>query len=131
MIMAAGNRPLSPHLQIYKPQLTSVLSIFHRGTGVFLSIGIVALVYWLTALSQDPESYASAVAAFGSLTGKLMLLCWSFSFFFHLLNGVRHLFWDAAKGFELSQVYFSGWMVLVGAVMLTTLTWVVFGGGGS
>jgi len=129
--MAAGNRPLSPHLQIYKPQLTSVLSIIHRGTGVFLSIGIVALVYWLTALSQGPDSYASALAVFGSLAGKLMLLCWSFSFFFHLLNGVRHLFWDAGMGFELGQVYSSGWMVLGGSVLLTALTWFAIGGGGS
>ncbi len=129
--MAAGNRPLSPHLQIYRPQLTSVLSIFHRGTGVFLSIGIAALVYWLTALSQGPEPYAGAVAVFGSLPGKLLLLGWAFSFFFHLLNGVRHLFWDAGKGFELSQVYFSGWAVLLGAVALTVVTWFSVGGGGS
>ena len=129
--MAAGNRPLSPHLQIYKPQLTSVLSIVHRGTGVFLSIGIAALVYWLVALSQGPESYAGAAAVFASLPGKLMLLGWAFSFFFHLLNGIRHLFWDAGKGFELSQVYSSGWMVLLGAVALTAVVWFAIGGGGS
>ena len=129
--MAAGNRPLSPHLQIYKPQLTSVLSIVHRGTGVFLSIGIAALVYWLVALSQGPESYAGAAAVIASLPGKLMLLGWAFSFFFHLLNGIRHLFWDAGKGFELSQVYYSGWMVLLGAVALTAVAWFAIGGGGS
>ena len=129
--MAADNRPLSPHLQIYRPQLTSVLSIFHRGTGVFLSIGIVALVYWLTALSQGPDSYASAVAVFVSMPGKLLLLGWTLSFFFHLLNGVRHLFWDAGKGFELSQVYSSGWIVLLGAVALTVVTWFAIGGGES
>ena len=127
--MANDNRPLSPHLQIYKPQLTSVLSILHRITGVLLSLGIVALVYWLSALSQGQESYLHAVAVLASAPAKLLLLGWTLSFFYHLLNGVRHLFWDAGMGFELGQVYASGWMVLVGALALTVVTWIAIGGG--
>jgi len=127
--MAADNRPLSPHLQIYRPQLTSVLSILHRLTGVFLAVGLLALVYWLSALSQGPESYLETTLILGSLPGKLLLLGWSLSFFFHLLNGIRHLFWDAGKGFELSQVYSSGWMVILGAVVLTVVTWFAISGG--
>lgn len=129
--MAADNRPLSPHLQIYRPQLTSVLSILHRLTGVFLAVGLLALVYWLSALSQGPESYLDATRVMGSLPGKLLLLGWALSFFFHLLNGIRHLFWDAGKGFELSQVYSSGWMVILGAVVLTVVTWFAISGGAS
>jgi len=129
--MAADNRPLSPHLQIYRPQLTSVLSILHRLTGVFLAVGLLALVYWLSALSQGPESYLDATLVMGSLPGKLLLLGWALSFFFHLLNGIRHLFWDAGKGFELSQVYSSGWMVILGAVVLTVVTWFAISGGAS
>ena len=127
--MAADNRPLSPHLQIYRPQLTSVLSILHRLTGVFLAVGLLALVYWLSALSQGPESYLETTLILGSLPGKLLLLGWTLSFFFHLLNGIRHLFWDAGKGFELSQVYSSGWIVIFGAVVLTVVTWFAISGG--
>ncbi|MGI9292012.1 MAG: succinate dehydrogenase, cytochrome b556 subunit [Gammaproteobacteria bacterium] len=129
--MAADHRPLSPHLQIYRPQLTSVLSILHRATGVFLALGMLALVYWLSALSQGPESYLAAISFLGSVPGKLLLLGWALSFFFHLLNGIRHLFWDAGKGFELSQVYSSGWMVVFGAVILTAITWFAISGGAS
>lgn len=129
--MAADNRPLSPHLQIYRPQLTSVLSILHRLTGVFLAVGLLALVYWLSAMSQGSESYLGATLIMGSLPGKLLLLGWALSFFFHLLNGIRHLFWDAGKGFELSQVYSSGWMVILGAVVLTVVTWFAISGGAS
>jgi succinate dehydrogenase / fumarate reductase cytochrome b subunit len=103
----------------------------HRLTGVFLAVGLLALVYWLSALSQGPESYLDATRVMGSLPGKLLLLGWALSFFFHLLNGIRHLFWDAGKGFELSQVYSSGWMVILGAVVLTVVTWFAISGGAS
>ena len=122
--MATTDRPLSPHLQIYKPQLTAVLSIAHRASGVFLVIGTLLLVYWLIALAQGPESYAQAQAFFGSVLGRLILLPWVFALFYHLCNGVRHLMWDMGAGFEIATVYTSGKIVVVAAIVLTLI---VFG----
>jgi len=118
------NRPISPHLQIYKPQLTSVLSITHRATGVFLSLGIPLFVYWVWSLEQGPEAYATARAFIGSVFGRALLFFWSFAFFYHLCNGIRHLFWDIGKGFELPDVYRSGWLVVGVSAGITLLTWV-------
>lgn len=129
--MATGNRPLSPHLQVYRPQITSVLSILHRVTGVILSLGILVLVYWLTSLAGGEAAYGSAVAVLGSGPGQLVLFGWTLAFFYHLLNGVRHLFWDAGKGFELNQVYASGWSVVIGTIVLAGIAWLTIGGGGS
>ena len=119
--MGNPNRPLSPHLQIYKPQLTAALSIFHRASGVFLVIGTLLLVYWLTALAQGPESYAQAQSFFGSIFGRLILFPWVLALFYHLCNGIRHLFWDMGLGFEISSVYASGKLVVVAAVALTLI----------
>jgi len=118
-------RPLSPHLQIYKPQLTSVLSISHRATGIALAIGTIPLVYWFWAIAHGPASYELAFEFYGSWFGLLCLAGWSFCFFFHLANGIRHLFWDAGYGFELSQVYFSGWLVVAVSIALTGISWIV------
>ncbi|MDX1512620.1 MAG: succinate dehydrogenase, cytochrome b556 subunit [Gammaproteobacteria bacterium] len=123
--MPASNRPLSPHLQVYKPQLTSVLSITHRATGVALAVGGIGLAYWLLALAAGPDAYATAQALFGSWLGKLILFGFSFALFYHLCNGIRHLFWDAGLGFELETVYASGWAVVGVAAGLTVLTWIV------
>ena len=117
--MASTDRPLSPHLQIYKPQLTAVLSIAHRASGIFLVLGTLLLVYWLTALAQGPESYAQAQAFFSSVLGRLILLPWVFALFYHLCNGIRHLMWDMGAGFEITTVYLSGKIVVVAAVALT------------
>ncbi|MGB5623329.1 MAG: succinate dehydrogenase, cytochrome b556 subunit [Gammaproteobacteria bacterium] len=121
--MAAGNRPLSPHLQIYRPQISSVLSIMHRISGVFLALGIVVLAYWLNALAGSAAAYADAVAVLGSGLGKLALFFWLLAFCYHLLNGIRHLAWDAGMGFEIQQVILSGWGVLIGAAVLAGLLW--------
>lgn len=131
-MMEITNRPLSPHLQIYKPQLTSVLSIAHRGTGVFLVFGTLFLVYWLIALAAGPEAYASAQALFGSVVGQILLFLWVFALFYHLCNGIRHLFWDMGLGFELKTVYTSGIAVIVASLLLTLVTYVAvfaFSGG--
>ena len=117
------NRPLSPHLQIYRPQLTSVLSITHRATGVALSLGTMVLLYWLQAVARGPETYAAAQEFLGCWLVQLVLAGWTWAFFYHLCNGIRHLFWDAGKGFELHQVYASGYTVLAAATTLTALTW--------
>jgi succinate dehydrogenase / fumarate reductase cytochrome b subunit len=132
--MPKGKRPLSPHLQVYRPQLTSTLSIFHRITGVALAAGMVLLVAWLLAAGAGPGPFAVAQGLLGSWLGMVVLLGFSFALFFHLCNGVRHLFWDAGWGFELPQVYASGWSVVVVSILLTGAAW-AFGltmmGGGS
>jgi len=116
-------RPLSPHLQVYRPQLTSMLSISHRATGLALAVGTLVLVWWLVALAQGADAFVAAQAFLGSWFGKLLLLGWSFSLFFHLANGIRHLFWDAGYGFSLKETYASGWTVVVASVVLTVLAW--------
>ena len=117
--MSTTGRPLSPHIQIYKPQLTSVLSILHRGTGIFLCLGAVVFTWWLAALALGPEPFAAVRLALGSWLGRLLLFAWTFSFFFHLCNGIRHLFWDAGLGFELRTAYASGKAVVAASVVLT------------
>ena len=115
------DRPLSPHLQIYKPQLTAALSIAHRASGVFLVIGTLLLVYWVTSLAQGQASYEQAQAFFGSGFGRLILFPWVFALFYHLCNGIRHLFWDMGSGFEITTVYASGKLVVVAAAVLTLI----------
>ena len=118
------NRPISPHLQVYRPQLTSVLSILHRITGVALAIGTILLVYWLIAAASGPEAFASAEALIGSRLGRILLFGWIFALYFHLANGIRHLFWDAGFGFELKTVYASGWTVVALAAILTLISFI-------
>ena len=122
--MAAGNRPLSPHLQVYRPQLTSMLSILHRITGVALAVGTLLLVYWLAAAAGGPESYAAAQGFIGSFFGQLLLFGWTVALFYHLANGIRHLFWDAGYGFELPTVYRSGQAVVAATAVLTVVCWI-------
>lgn len=118
-----ANNPISPHLQVYRPQLTSVLSITHRATGVFLSLGTVMMLYWLTATAMGPDTHAEMQRCMAAMPTQLLLLGWTFSFYYHLMNGIRHLFWDTGKGFELSTAYKTGYAVIVGSVALTGLTW--------
>lgn len=122
--MAAPNRPLSPHLQIYKPQLTSILSICHRMTGLGLGIGALFLVCWLVAAASGPEAFAKIQDFNGSFIGRLLLFGWTFALFFHFCNGIRHLFWDAGTGYELGTVNLSGWVVVVSSGALTLIAWV-------
>lgn len=117
------DRPRSPHIQIYRPQLTSVLSIMHRITGVLLSAASVAVVAWLIAGSLGAEPYEAVLGTMRSWIGLLFLVVWTFCTFFHLCNGVRHLFWDAGAGFELRSIYLSGWSVVVISTALTIATW--------
>lgn len=122
--MAAQDRPLSPHLQIYKPQLTSVLSITHRATGIALAVGTLLLVWWLAAAAAGPEAYEAAQGFIGSVLGRLLLFGWTYALFYHLCNGIRHLFWDAGRGFELVNAYRSGWAVVLVSIALTVVAWV-------
>jgi len=122
--MATDNRPLSPHLQVYKPQLTSVLSILHRLTGVALALGTLLLVWWLIAAATGPEAYDTVQGFIGSIIGRLLLLGWTFALFYHLANGIRHLAWDTGRGFELATAYSTGWLVVIAAIVLTLASWV-------
>jgi succinate dehydrogenase / fumarate reductase cytochrome b subunit len=123
--MSSAKRPLSPHLQVYRPQLTSILSITHRMSGVALSVGTLLLVYWLAAAATGPEAFESAQSFVGSFLGRLLLFGWTIGLFFHLCNGIRHLVWDIGRGFELDDVYRSGWTVVVATALLSLLTWIV------
>ena len=123
--MSTTNRPLSPHLQIYRPQLTSVLSITHRVSGLMLAAGSILLTAWLLALAGGPESFARMQSVLGSIVGRLVLLGFSLALFFHLCNGIRHLFWDVGMGFELDTAYTSGKAVIAATIVLTVLTWVI------
>jgi succinate dehydrogenase / fumarate reductase cytochrome b subunit len=116
---------LSPHLQIYRWQFTMTLSILHRITGVGLGIGSLLLVYWLTAAAAGPASFAQAQAFVGSWFGILILFGFSVALFFHLSNGIRHLFWDVGRGFELGNAWRSALAVLAATVVLTALAWIV------
>ena len=121
--MATQNRPLSPHIQVYRWQISSVLSILHRITGVALAVGSLLLVYWIIAAAVGPEAFAVAQALIGSFFGRLLLFGWSLALFFHLVNGIRHLFWDIGWGFELKAVSMTGWAALIAALLLTLIAW--------
>ncbi|HEX4241756.1 MAG TPA: succinate dehydrogenase, cytochrome b556 subunit [Steroidobacteraceae bacterium] len=121
----ARNRPLSPHVMIYRWQIGNTLSILHRITGIALSLGLVALVSWLVALASGEPSYAAALALLSSPVGRFALMAWTFAFLYHLLNGIRHLFWDVGVGFERTQRHASGWLVVASAAILSVALWVV------
>jgi len=122
--MASRERPLSPHLQVYRPQITSVLSILHRITGAALAAGTLLLVYWLVAIAGGPDTYDAAQSVIGSIIGRLLLFAWSWALFYHLTNGIRHLFWDAGIGFELRTVTISGWTAVILSFALTLAAWI-------
>ena len=119
--MPRTERPLSPSIQHYRPQLTSVLSITHRLTGLILSVGALLLVGWLVAAAMGPRTYAGMQAFLGSPLGLVLVFVWTFSFFYHLLNGIRHLFWDLHIGFSLAAIYITGWAVVIMSILLTLL----------
>jgi succinate dehydrogenase / fumarate reductase cytochrome b subunit len=125
--MTRRERPLSPHLGIYRPMYTMVLSISHRITGVLLSIALIVLIYWLIALADGRAAYGIALGRLRSPLMQWLLLGWLFSFFFHFCNGIRHLAWDAGYGFERKQARASGWVVVISALALTALCalWIV------
>ncbi len=128
--MAHGQRPLSPHLQVYRPQITTVLSIFHRFSGLLLAASSLLLVAWLVTAASGPQAYASAQGFFGHWSIRVLLIAVSFAFFYHLCNGIRHLFWDAGVGFEIRQVIVSGWTVVFATALLTLGFWLLLAGGG-
>lgn len=122
---ATRNRPLSPHLTAYNPEIGSATSIFHRASGIVLSLGICLLAWWVVAVSMGGGAYAWTAWALGSILGRLFLFGWSVALSFHLLNGLRHLAWDADLGFGLATARRSGWIVLWLTLVLTAAFWLL------
>ncbi len=121
--MKHPNRPLSPHLQVYRPQMTTVLSILHRATGLALALGSLLVVWWLVAAASGPDTYGTAQRFAASPLGLFMIFGWSVSLFYHLCNGIRHLFWDTGRLFEIKNAYRAGYAVLLATAILTAGTW--------
>jgi succinate dehydrogenase / fumarate reductase cytochrome b subunit len=116
-------RPLSPHLQVYKPQMTSVLSILHRMTGFAMAVGILVVVWMLVAAASGEQAYNVFLHYVGSKVGMVLLFGWSVAFFYHMSNGIRHLFWDMGYLFKLQNAFRAGYVVLLSTVVLTGLLW--------
>lgn len=131
--MATRERPLSPFMlgQIYRLQITSVMSLLHRISGIVLVAGAFALAWWLLAMAGGGESAAHAARCLASPLGKLVLFVFSLGLVYHLLNGVRHLLWDTGWGFDIPDVYKSGYVVAVLTVVFTGLIWLVALQGGA
>ena len=123
--MHTKDRPLSPHLQVYRMHLSMVLSFSHRATGVALFAGMLVFVYWLVAAAIGPEAYATARVVLGSWIGQFCLFGWTIALFYHLFNGIRHLVWDLGYAFEISEINWTCWAVLVATGGCTVLAWVV------
>ena len=110
---------------MYRPQITTVLSIFHRITGIWLSVGTLLLVWWLVAAATGPDAYARVQGFLGSAIGWLLLFSWTLALFYHLFAGLRHLAWDAGVGFEKREYHLSGMAVVIAALACTVLVWVI------
>ena len=119
----AQSRPLSPHLQVYRWQITMTMSILHRVSGVALTVGALGLAWWLLALAAGGDHYAHAAALIASPVGLVLLFGFSLSLVYHLLNGLRHLMWDMGWGYEIPEIYRSGWAVAVLTVVFTAAIW--------
>jgi succinate dehydrogenase / fumarate reductase, cytochrome b subunit len=118
-------RPLSPHLQIYRPMLTMMMSIVHRITGIGLYFGILLLIWWLTAASISDGYFDFVQGFFGHWFGRLLLFGFSWTLIHHALGGLRHLLWDTGRGFDLNTVEWLARANLAGSIVLTILLWVV------
>ena len=117
-----GNRPLSPHITIYRPQLNSITSIMTRITGNALIVGALLITWWLVAAAAGPDAFATADAVLTSWFGDLVMFLSTWALWYHLLAGLRHLYWDTGRGFDLDQVAMLGWGVIGASVVLTILT---------
>ena len=118
-------RPLSPHLSIFRPLITMVMSIVHRITGGALYFGMILLAWWLTAAATGPEAFATADAVFGSWLGRLVLFGFTWALLHHWLGGIRHLIWDTGAGYSHAARNGLSWATLIGSVVLTLLVWVI------
>ena len=123
--MSQTKRPTSPHLQVYSWSLEMALSILHRATGVALGAGALLITWWIIAIATGPEAYDQFRMVMGTIIGKAVLFGFTFALMLHLCNGIRHLFWDMGKGFELEDTHRSSKLVLFTSIALTVLSWVV------
>ena len=121
--MSNTERPLSPHLSIYRWPITMTLSILHRVTGVAMSVGFLVLASWLVSSATGPDYYGRFMTTMSTPIGRLLLYGWSFAFFFHLMNGIRHLVWDTGRGLDKRQATNSAWFVLIASIALSLLFW--------
>jgi succinate dehydrogenase / fumarate reductase cytochrome b subunit len=121
--MAEKQRPLSPHLQIYRKQVQMMTSITHRATGIALAVGGLLVVCGLLQLAAGEESFNRFKGIIGSPIGMVLLFGWSWALFYHLCNGIRHLIQDAGLGYEIPQFVRSSWLSVVGSIVLTIATW--------
>ncbi len=124
--MTKPYRPLSPHLQIYKPSLTMAMSIIHRITGVALYLGMALVAWWLIAAAAGPGYLGFVNAVFGHWLGQLVLLGFTWALFHHMLSGVRHFIWDSGKGLEPDNRVALTWFALIGGLVMTGLAWLIF-----
>jgi succinate dehydrogenase / fumarate reductase cytochrome b subunit len=126
--MTTHERPLSPHLQIYKVELPMLLSGLHRITGIALSVGSILLVAWISSAVYSAEAFVSMNRFLGGFIGQFVLFGWTFSLIYHSVSGVRHLIWDTGRLLEVEQIYSSSKIVLASAIVLTLLAWILGGG---
>src|ERR1700754_4002900 len=116
-------RPLSPHLQVYKPEMSSVTSVFHRGTGIALGVGTLLLTAWLVCAASSDGAFSVIQSLFATCIGIFVLIGFTVALFYHFCNGIRHLLWDAGRGFELPDMHRSGGFVVAATVILTVAFW--------
>ena len=121
--MNNNDRPLSPHLSVYRWPVTMVTSILHRATGVAMAVGFLVLVGWLFDAASGPEVYGGFLGVMNTTIGWVLLVGWSFAFFYHLANGIRHLVWDTGRGLEKEQATASAWFVIAASIVLTAIFW--------
>ncbi|MFZ2018616.1 MAG: succinate dehydrogenase, cytochrome b556 subunit [Methyloceanibacter sp.] len=119
-----ANRPLSPHLQIYRPMLTMMMSIAHRISGTANAIGFLLLAWWLVAIASGPEAYATVEHFFSSLIGRTLLFLFSWSLIHHMLGGIRHLIWDTGRALDKTSIEVLAWLTIISSTALTILIWV-------
>lgn len=117
-------RPLSPHMQIYRPMLTMMMSIAHRISGAANAIGFLLLAWWLVAIASDPKAYATVSGVFASLTGQVLLFLFSWALIHHMLGGIRHLVWDTGRALDKTSIEVLAWATIIGSTLLTVLLWV-------
>lgn len=120
----AVNRPLSPHLSIYRPMLTMLMSIAHRITGFGNAVGFLLLAWWLVAIAAAPEQYATVERFFASIPGRALLFLFSWSLIHHMLGGIRHLIWDTGRALDKTSIEVLAWLTIISSTVLTILVWV-------
>lgn len=121
----AADRPLSPHLQIYRPMLTMLMSIAHRITGFGNAVGFLLLAWWLVAIAAGPEQYTVVSSFFASIAGRALLFLFSWSLIHHMLGGIRHLIWDTGHGLDKVSIEIFAWTTIIGSTAVTILVWLV------